>query len=159
MRARSSREQANAEINMVPLIDVMLVLVIVLLVTAPLLTHAIKLDLPKASSKPNLTEPQTVTLSVDAAGALYWDREKLPWRALAARLEPLRTASPEPEIHIRADANTPYRKVIRVMTAVSAAGPQQSPAKATGRPRTVATAGTTGFSENFGSGPSFGRPK
>ncbi|HMM78239.1 MAG TPA: biopolymer transporter ExbD [Gammaproteobacteria bacterium] len=120
--ARHAREQANAEINMVPLIDIMLVLVIVLLVTAPLLTHAVKIDLPKASSAPNKVEPQTITLSVDAVGALYWNREKLPWKTLAPRLDGLREVSPEPEIHIRADGNTPYRKVVRVMSAVSAAG-------------------------------------
>lgn len=119
---RHAREQANAEINMVPLIDIMLVLVIVLLVTAPLLTHAVKIDLPKASSKPNKVEPQTITLSIDAVGALHWDREKLAWQALAPRLDALRDASPAPEIHIRADGTTPYRKVVRVMTAVSAAG-------------------------------------
>ena len=112
----------KAEPNVIPMIDIMLVLVIVLLVTAPLLTHAVKIDLPKAASTPNKVEPQTITLSVDAVGALHWNRDKMAWKALAPRLEDLREASPEPEIHIRADGNTPYRKVVRVMTAVSAAG-------------------------------------
>ncbi|MGD9603643.1 MAG: ExbD/TolR family protein [Gammaproteobacteria bacterium] len=124
MRAstRVGREQANAEINMVPLIDIMLVLVIVFLVTAPLLTHAVKIDLPKASALPNKVAPQTITLSIDAAGALHWNREKLPWRALVERLDGLRDETPEPEIHLRADGTTPYRKVVRVMAAISNAG-------------------------------------
>jgi len=119
---RRTRAQANAEINMVPLIDIMLVLVIVLLVTAPLLTHAVKVDLPKASSMPNTVKPETITLSVDGNGALHWNREKLAWQDLEPRIEELRDALPEPEIHIRAEGNTPYRKVVRVMSAVSAAG-------------------------------------
>jgi biopolymer transport protein ExbD len=119
---RNAREQANAEINMVPLIDIMLVLVIVLLVTAPLLTHAVKIDLPQAAGTPNKVEPLTITLSVNAVGALHWNRDQLPWKALAPRLEDLRGVTPEPEIHLRADGNTPYRKVVRVMSAVSSAG-------------------------------------
>jgi biopolymer transport protein ExbD len=124
MRAsvRHGREQANAEINMVPLIDIMLVLVIVLLVTAPLLTHAVKVDLPQATSLPNEVRPDTIALSVDATGALYWNREKLAWKALPPRLAALRDTSPAPEIHLRADGAIPYRKVVRVMSAVSAAG-------------------------------------
>ena len=120
--ARHHREQSNADLNMVPLIDVMLVLVIVLLVTAPLLTHAVKVDLPKAASMPNDVPPETIALSVDGNGVLYWNREKLPWKALAPRLDALREVTPAPEIHIRADGATPYRKVVRVMSAVSAAG-------------------------------------
>jgi len=119
---RHARAQANADINMVPLIDIMLVLVIVLLVTAPLLTHAVKVDLPKASSVPNTVQPETITLSVDGVGALHWNKDKLPWKSLAPRLEALRGRSPEPEIHIRADGGTPYRKVVRIMSAASAAG-------------------------------------
>ena len=120
--ARHGREQANADINMVPLIDIMLVLVIVLLVTAPLLTHAVKIDLPKATSVLNEVQPDTIALSVDTSGALYWNRERLPLKALAPRLDALRDATPPPEIHLRADGATPYRKVVRVMSAVSAAG-------------------------------------
>lgn len=112
----------QSEINMVPLIDVMLVLVIVFLVTAPLLTHAVKVGLPKAASTPNKVEPQTVTLSIDANGELHWNRDKLAWPALAPRLDALRDVTPEPEIHIRADGHTAYRKVVRVMSAVAAAG-------------------------------------
>lgn len=107
---------------MVPLIDVMLVLVIVLLVTAPLLTHAVKLDLPKAVAQAETVTPQTITLSVDADGTLFWNREALPWDALAPRLKALGVAEPEPAIHIRADSDTPYRKVVQVMAAVSGAG-------------------------------------
>ncbi len=67
-----------AEINMVPLIDVMLVLLVIFIVTAPLLTHAVKIDLPQASSQPNQTKPDHIELSIDASGALFWNGETLP---------------------------------------------------------------------------------
>src|SRR5262245_24924448 len=83
-----------AEINMIPLIDVMLVLLVIFIITAPLLTHAVKVDLPKASSNPNITKPTNVQLAVDGAGHVYWNGEVLDrsgWRSrmdAAAALKP-----------------------------------------------------------------------
>ena len=90
----SGGSRTMAEINMVPLIDVMLVLLVIFIITAPLLTHAVKLELPKATSAPNLTKPDNIQLAIDAAGLLHWngeivDRAGLRQRlAAASKLEP-----------------------------------------------------------------------
>ena len=72
---RSGGSAPMAEINMIPLIDVMLVLLVIFIVTAPLLTHAVKLDLPKASSTPNITKRENIQLAIDGEGRLYWNGE------------------------------------------------------------------------------------
>jgi hypothetical protein len=82
--------EALAEINMIPLIDVMLVLLVIFIVTAPLLTHAVKVDLPKASSAPNLTKPDNVQLAIDGAGQVYWNGEASPPPVLANGCAPPR---------------------------------------------------------------------
>ena len=83
---QGSETAPMAEINMIPLIDVMLVLLVIFIVTAPLLTHAVKLDLPKASSQPNLTTPDHVALSIAADGTLFWNGERVERRTLRERL-------------------------------------------------------------------------
>ncbi len=95
-----------AEINMIPLIDVMLVLLIIFIVTAPLLTHSIKINLPKATTQVNLEKPETVTLSIDASGKLFWDNNQVDDAQLAANLaergaaqSPARTALARRENH------------------------------------------------------------
>ena len=80
---RGSNAAPMAEINMIPLIDVMLVLLVIFIITAPLLTHAVKIDLPTASSQPNLTKPDNVQLAIDAAGTVFWNGaavEEPEWR-------------------------------------------------------------------------------
>ena len=120
--SRAGRNQPNPEINMVPLIDVMLVLVIIFMVTAPLMTHAVKVDLPKASSQRNEVKPQTISLSIDAAGSLYWNKEKTEWNTLAERLKAESAKDPQPELHIRADENTAYKKVAELMSEAAKVG-------------------------------------
>lgn len=105
-----------AEINMVPLIDVMLVLLVIFLVTAPMLTHAVKMDLPRAVSLPNLSKPETVQLSIDAAGALHWNTQAVDAAALAQHLSEAASQQPQPELHIRAERSTPYEKVAQVLS-------------------------------------------
>ena len=104
------------EINMVPLIDVMLVLLIIFIVTAPLLTHAVKVDLPKASSSANQTKPDNVQLAIDAAGQLYWNGEAVDSPTFELLLRKSAELQPQPEIHIRAERTTPYEKVAQVMS-------------------------------------------
>jgi biopolymer transport protein ExbD len=104
------------EINMVPLIEVMLVLLIIFIVTAPLLTHAVKVDLPKASSSANQTKPDNVQLAIDAAGQLYWNGEAVDSPAFELLLRKSAELQPQPEIHIRAERTTPYEKVAQVMS-------------------------------------------
>ena len=120
--SKTGRHQPNPEINMVPLIDVMLVLVIIFMVTAPLMTHAVKVDLPKASSQKNEVKPQTISLSIDASGTLYWNKEKADWAALPERLKAESAKDPQPELHIRADENTAYKKVAELMSEASKVG-------------------------------------
>ena len=105
-----------AEINMVPLIDVMLVLLIIFMVTAPLLTHAVKVDLPKAVSAPNVTNPDNVQLAIDANSQIFWNGNAVAPSQLAPRLKAAAALQPQPELHIRAERTTPYEKVAQVMS-------------------------------------------
>ena len=111
-----------ADINMVPLIDVMLVLLIIFMVCAPLLTHAVKVDLPKAVSAPNLARPDTVQLTIDSAGQLFWNREAVDATQLALRLQAAAGRQPQPELHLRAERTTPYEKVAQVMSEAARQG-------------------------------------
>lgn len=113
---------ALAEINMIPLIDVMLVLLVIFIVTAPLLTHAVKVDLPKASSTPNLTKPENVQLAIDADSRVYWNGEVVDTTGLAQRLAEAALRTPQPELHLRAERSTPYEKIAEVMSAAARAG-------------------------------------
>jgi biopolymer transport protein ExbD len=105
-----------AEINMIPLIDVMLVLLVIFIITAPLLTHAVKLDLPRASSHPNLTRPDHITVSVDLAGGFFWNGERVTRADLDERLAAAAKQDPQPELHLRADRATRYEYVAEAMS-------------------------------------------
>lgn len=111
-----------AEINMIPLIDVMLVLLVIFIVTAPLLTHAVKVDLPKASSAPNLTKPENVQLAIDAVAQVFWNGQAVAPDELAELLKSVAVRDPQPELHLRAERTTPYEKVAEVMSAAARAG-------------------------------------
>jgi biopolymer transport protein ExbD len=112
----SGDNDALAEINMVPLIDVMLVLLIIFMVTAPLLTHAVKVDLPKAASSANVTKPDNVQLAIDAENRVFWNGETVDAAQLAARLKAAAALKPQPELHLRAERTTRYEKVAQVMS-------------------------------------------
>jgi biopolymer transport protein ExbD len=114
--------QPMAEINMIPLIDVMLVLLIIFIVTAPLLTHSIRIDLPKASAQVNLEKPETVTLSIDAVGGLYWNDTLITDAQLAINLADAARRKSQPELHLRAEKTTQYQKLAEVMAAAQSAG-------------------------------------
>ena len=111
-----------AEINMIPLIDVMLVMLVIFIITAPLLTHAVKVDLPRVSSQPNITKPDNVQLAIDAEARVYWNGALLDrsgWRAQMASASKL---NPQPEVHLRADGAVAYRRVAEVMSDAAKAG-------------------------------------
>ncbi|SMG28472.1 ExbD/TolR family protein [Paraburkholderia susongensis] len=110
------------EINMTPLVDVMLVLLIVFMVTIPVIRHAVKIDLPHASSQKEDTKPAQVTVSIDADGNVLWDDAKVDDAALAAKIATAAQASPQPELHLDADRKVPYEKVAQVMSAAQAGG-------------------------------------
>lgn len=110
------------EINVVPLVDVMLVMLVIFIITAPLLTHAVKIDLPKASSQPNTTSSAHVEVALRADGSLYWNGERIQESQLAQRFAAAAQQAPQPEIHFRGDDQVPYGHVARAMAAAARAG-------------------------------------
>jgi len=111
-----------SEINMVPLIDVMLVLLVIFIITAPLLTQAVKLQLPKASSQVNELRPDKIEFAIDATGALFWNGEAVS-RAEAQRRFAIEGQKPtQPEVHLRADQAVAYRFVAMTLADASKAG-------------------------------------
>ncbi len=106
-----------AEINTTPLIDVMLVLLIMFIVTIPIQTHAVKLELPVAAPSAPPTPPTIVRIDVDAAGSVSWNGEVLDHAALEARLGAAAAQTPQPELHLRADRAVPYAVVAGVLAA------------------------------------------
>ena len=119
---RAGASAPMAEINMIPLIDVMLVLLVIFIITAPLLTHAVKVDLPRASSRPNITKPDNVQLAIDAGGRVYWNGEALDRSGWRSRMDAAAVLKPQPEVHIRADGAVAYRKVAEVMADAAKSG-------------------------------------
>lgn len=111
-----------SEINMVPLIDVMLVLLIVFMITAPLLTHSVKIDLPQASSQATNQKPETVTLAMDGDGKLYWNDQPVERGEIPARLSEAAKQDPQPELHLRADRDTRYEVLATIMAEARNAG-------------------------------------
>jgi len=112
-----------AEINMIPLIDVMLVLLVIFMITAPMMTHAVKIDLPKASSQAQQPTPlEPVNLSIDGDGHLFWNQEALDRAALQQRLQELGQQADGPEVHIRADRNVAYHFIAETLADAAKAG-------------------------------------
>src|SRR5678816_3989085 len=97
---RKNASQPMAEINMVPLIDVVLVLLVIFIVTAPLLTHAVKLDLPKASANTDVQKPDKINFAIDAGGALFWNGERITREDAQARFLEQGQKRPQPEIYL-----------------------------------------------------------
>jgi biopolymer transport protein ExbD len=114
-----------SEINTTPLVDVMLVLLVIFIITAPLLTHAVRIDLPQASSQPVEQKPEIISISVDGVGKMYWNDTPLVEGELEARLQQAATAEPQPELHIRADKETRYQILAEIMADAQNAGIQK----------------------------------
>jgi biopolymer transport protein ExbD len=119
---QGAEQKPMAEINMIPLIDVMLVLLVIFIITAPLLTHSVKIDLPKASSSPNITRPEHIQIGILKDGEIYWNGEPVALPELARRLGQASSMRPQPELHIRADRLVYYEKVAQVMSLAAKAG-------------------------------------
>jgi biopolymer transport protein ExbD len=115
-------DEVMSEINMTPLVDVMLVLLIIFIITVPVLTHSVNVDLPRASNQPTELKPQTVQLSVTASGEVFWNETKVDAAELNAKLLAAAAQSPQPEIHLRGDKAVPYEHVVKTMAAVQQAG-------------------------------------
>jgi len=114
-----------AEINMVPLIDVMLVLLVIFILTAPLLTHAVKLELPRTGSTVNNVPPERIEIALTPEADIFWNGEKLSESELANRLQAaantVQQGGNPPELQIRADKTTPYNAVAQVLSAAARA--------------------------------------
>lgn len=108
----------NAEINMIPLVDVMLVLLVIFIITAPLLTHAIRVDLPEVDVAAKTQTLDVVELTLDDAGALHWNGRPLERADLGARLREVAAATPQPRVQLRAARATQYQALAEVMAAV-----------------------------------------
>lgn len=115
-------DEVMSEINMTPLVDVMLVLLIIFILTVPVLTHTVKIDLPQANNAPNDVTPQTIALTVTADAAIHWNDEVISGEVLANRLRSVAAVRPQPEIQLRGDKAVAYQHVIAVMAAAQQAG-------------------------------------
>ena len=116
-------DQFNNTINTTPLVDVMLVLLIIFLITIPVVTQSIKLELPKERNLPLLTKPENIVLAVNRDGEIYWSLERIPdIEALVTKLKVEAVKEPQPEVHIRGDSEVRYESVGRVVVACQRAG-------------------------------------
>ena len=115
--------ELNNTINTTPLVDVMLVLLIIFLITIPVVTQSIRLELPKERNLPTQTKPENVVLSVNREGEMYWGMERIPdIETLVTRLKVEAVKEPQPEVHIRGDLDVRYEAVGRVVVACQRAG-------------------------------------
>jgi biopolymer transport protein ExbD len=115
--------ELNNSINTTPLVDVMLVLLIIFLITVPVVTQTIKLELPKERNLPTLTKPENIVIAVNRDGEIYWSKERMPdIEALVKRLKVESVKEPQPEVHIRGDSEVRYESVGRVVVACQRAG-------------------------------------
>jgi biopolymer transport protein ExbD len=115
-------DEVMNEINMTPLVDVMLVLLIIFIITVPVMKHAVNIDLPRASNQVQITKPETLRLSVDAQGAYFLNDTPVTDDALAPRLQAAAAQNPQPDLHIRGDKAVRYERVAQAMAAAQQAG-------------------------------------
>jgi biopolymer transport protein ExbD/biopolymer transport protein TolR len=119
---RTPGPQPMSDINMTPLIDVMLVLLVIFMVTAPLMTSSLKLDLPQSEAAQPSDAPQFLALAIDAKGDLFVGEDRLPQDAFIARLAAAGKANPQLEVQLRADRSVPYGRVAEVLGWLQQAG-------------------------------------
>jgi biopolymer transport protein ExbD len=110
------------EINMTPLVDVMLVLLIIFIITVPVMKHAVNVELPAATSQPQNAKPETIQLSVDAQGTYFWNQNRVADGQLPLLLKAESGKEPQPELHIRGDKAVRYEFVAQAMAAAQQAG-------------------------------------
>ncbi|MFM2185566.1 MAG: ExbD/TolR family protein [Burkholderiaceae bacterium] len=116
-------DQMNSTINTTPLVDVMLVLLIIFLITIPVVTQSVPLELPKERNVPTQTKPENIVIAVDRDGDVYWNMERIPdSETLVNRLKDQAVKEPQPEVHIRGDLEVRYESVGRVVVACQRAG-------------------------------------
>ena len=119
---RAAASRPMSDINMTPLIDVMLVLVVIFIITAPLLASSIRLDLPRTDAASAGSPPAAVMLSVDKSGQAFLNDKPVSGPELAAQLAGIASADPDTELQLRADASVPYGRVVEIMGVAQQAG-------------------------------------
>jgi biopolymer transport protein ExbD len=121
--ASGEEDEIVSTINTTPLVDVMLVLLIIFLITIPVVTTSIPVTLPKETNEVRETKPENIVLSVDAAGAIYWNELRIPsTAALIERLKKIAVLTPQPEVQIRGDGGAKYESIGRIIYAAQRAG-------------------------------------
>lgn len=115
-------DEVMNEINMTPLVDVMLVLLIIFIITVPVMKHAVNIDLPRATNQAQDLKPQIVRLAVDAEGRYYWNESAVSDEDLARQLSEAAATTPQPELHIRGDRAVRYERVAQAMANAQRAG-------------------------------------
>ncbi|WP_431096940.1 ExbD/TolR family protein [Polaromonas aquatica] len=110
------------EINMTPMVDIMLVLLIIFIITVPVMKHSVNIDLPRASNEAQNIKPETIRLSVDAEGSYFLNEAKIADEALATQLKAAAAQNPQPDLHIRGDKSVRYERVAQAMAAAQQAG-------------------------------------
>ncbi|MTW12423.1 biopolymer transporter ExbD [Pseudoduganella eburnea] len=116
------QKESMADINVTPMVDVMLVLLVIFILSAPMFTNAVQLELPKAQAKAVQQEAETVTLAIDAAGTVYWNNDALQAGELEQRLAEAAALPQQPDLQLRADKDTRYEVVAQVMAAAQSHG-------------------------------------
>lgn len=122
---RDNSDDVLSEINMTPLVDIMLVLLIIFLISMPVLQQAIRVDLPQAGSAPDKTPPENLQLTVNAQGQFFLGKQALAADALEDALRPHASRQPQPGLYIRGDKQVPYEQVALAMAAAQRAGLQK----------------------------------
>ncbi len=122
MSAGGNEGGVMAEINVTPLVDVMLVLLIIFMITAPLMAHKVTIDLPPATAKPNVEPPGTITVSLKETGDLYWNDTEITRDAMDRQLRIEARREPQPDLQIRADRTVEYKEVASLMASAKVAG-------------------------------------
>jgi biopolymer transport protein ExbD len=115
-------DEVMNEINVTPMVDVMLVLLIIFIITVPVMKHSVEVDLPRVSSRPLDARPQTVRLSVDAQGAYYWNERRIEDQELPVLLKAAAARDPQPDLHIRGDKEVRYERVAKALAAAQQSG-------------------------------------
>jgi biopolymer transport protein ExbD len=110
------------EINMTPLVDVMLVLLIIFIITVPVMKHSVNVDLPRATSTPQDAKPDSIRLSVDAQGRYFWNETPVAEDDLLPRLQAEARREPQPELHLRGDKDARYERVAQALAAAQRSG-------------------------------------
>jgi biopolymer transport protein ExbD len=117
-----SEDDVMNEINMTPLVDVMLVLLIIFIITVPVMKHSVNIDLPQATNQPQDAKPQAIRLSVDDQGQYRVNELLVADEAMTTQLKAAAAQNPQPELHIRGDKAVRYERVVQAMAAAQQAG-------------------------------------